>query len=170
MCYSKRLRGERNCRGLRELRFLWILKKDKSTGQVGADRLNELRLQDLSARTGEPIVALGAPIEKLVTSKNFCCSSTHFVFKKAFSVPGPEPRLYPATCDRRGVQQADGKKQSRRNNKIIPPRTVGPHTHVADLCQWQSLKAELIQKQGFCQPQKSPCRQLQGYTRLNTRR
>ena len=35
-------------------------KKDKSTGQVGADRLNELRLQDLSARTGEPIVALGA--------------------------------------------------------------------------------------------------------------
>ena len=35
----------------------WI---DKATGQVGADRLNELKLQDLFARTNKPIVSLGA--------------------------------------------------------------------------------------------------------------
>ena len=33
---------------------------DTAAGQVGADRLNELRLQQLSARTNKPIIALGA--------------------------------------------------------------------------------------------------------------
>ena len=39
--------------------------KDKSTAPVGADCLNEFRLQDLSTRIGEPIVAFGAHHGKL---------------------------------------------------------------------------------------------------------
>ena len=40
--------------------LLMDTKVDKSSGEAGADRLNQLRLEELSARTGKPIVALGA--------------------------------------------------------------------------------------------------------------
>ena len=56
--------GRAQLQRLERAPLLMDTKKDKSTGQVGADRLNELRLQDLSARTGEPIVALGAHHDK----------------------------------------------------------------------------------------------------------
>ncbi len=44
----------------------WI---DNATGRVGADRFNELKLQELSARTNKPIVARGALMVSLRTSQ-----------------------------------------------------------------------------------------------------
>ena len=35
-------------------------KTDKVCGQVGADRFNEIRLQELAGRTGKPVISFGA--------------------------------------------------------------------------------------------------------------
>ena len=52
--------GRAELKRLEKTLILMDTRIDKATGQVGADRLNELRLQELSARTNKPIVALAA--------------------------------------------------------------------------------------------------------------
>ncbi|MCP4861774.1 MAG: AAA family ATPase, partial [Planctomycetes bacterium] len=44
--------------------LLMDTKVDRSTGQVGANRVNQMKLEELSARTGKPIVSLGAYHDK----------------------------------------------------------------------------------------------------------
>jgi len=52
--------GRDQLKKLEKTPLLMDSKVDKVSGQVGADRLNELRLQELSARTNKPVIALGA--------------------------------------------------------------------------------------------------------------
>ena len=52
--------GRAQLKSFEQVPLLMDTRIDKATGQVGADRLNELKLLELFARTNEPIVALGA--------------------------------------------------------------------------------------------------------------
>ena len=52
--------GRAQLKRLEKAPLLMDTRIDKATGQVGADRLNELKLQELSASTNKPVVALGA--------------------------------------------------------------------------------------------------------------
>ena len=56
--------GRAQLERLEKAPLLMDTRVDKATGQVGADRLNEVKLQQLSARTSKPIVALGAHHDK----------------------------------------------------------------------------------------------------------
>ena len=54
---------------------------------------------------------LQGPVQRLTLRggrehRGTVAAARQFLSKLAFSVPGPEPRLYPAACDRCGVQQA----------------------------------------------------------------
>jgi len=52
--------GRAQLKSFEQVPLLMDTRIDKATGQVGADRLNELKLLELFACTNEPIVALGA--------------------------------------------------------------------------------------------------------------
>ena len=52
--------GRAQLERLEKAPLLMDTRVDKVTGQVGADRLNELRLQELSACINKPVVALCA--------------------------------------------------------------------------------------------------------------
>ena len=52
--------GRAQLKRLEKAPLLMDTRIDKATGQVGADRLNELKLQELSASTNKPVVVLGA--------------------------------------------------------------------------------------------------------------
>jgi hypothetical protein len=54
------LEGRARLKRLDKAPLLMDTRVDTAAGQVGADRLNELRLQQLAARTNKPIIALGA--------------------------------------------------------------------------------------------------------------
>ena len=71
---------------------------------------------------------LQGPVQRLTLRggrehRGTVAAARQFFSRLAFSVPGPEPRLYPAACDRCGVQQAEARTSQ-------PAGLKGAHMYV----------------------------------------
>ena len=95
---------------------------------------------------------LQGPVQRLTLRggrehRGTVAAARQFFSRLAFSVPGPEPRLYPAACDRCGVQQA---KERWSNESYSAFVERGPVTGPGMVSMCLRLVHEMVKECDLC--------------------